>query len=53
VFVAAVALLIAIGAGVAYFQKRESANVVKSTILPPAGTSFVTMLPGRDRRCVA
>jgi Tol biopolymer transport system component len=45
-FVAAVALLIAIGAGVAYFQKRESANVVKSTILPPAGTSFVTMLPG-------
>jgi len=31
-FVAAVALLIAIGAGVAYFQKRESANVVKSTI---------------------
>ena len=44
--VATIALLFAIGAGVAYFQKRESANVVKSTILPPPGTSFVTMLPG-------
>jgi Tol biopolymer transport system component len=44
--VAAAALLIAIGAGVASFQKREPAAVVRSSILPPAGTSFVTMLPG-------
>jgi serine/threonine protein kinase len=42
---AAIALLIAIGAGVAYFQKHESLTVVRSSILPPAGTSFVTMLP--------
>ena len=44
--VAAIALLIAIGAGLAYFSKREAAAVVRSSILPPAGTSFVTMLPG-------
>lgn len=44
--VAAIALLIAIGAGAAYFQKRAPVAVVSSSILPPAGTSFVTMLPG-------
>jgi Tol biopolymer transport system component len=44
--VAAIALLIAVGAGIAYFEKREPAAVVRSSILPPAGTSFVTMLPG-------
>ncbi len=42
---AAIALLIAIGAGVAYFEKHETATVVRSTILPPVGTSFMTMLP--------
>jgi eukaryotic-like serine/threonine-protein kinase len=43
--VAAVALLIAIAAGVAYVERREAATVVRSSILPPAGTAFVTMLP--------
>jgi Tol biopolymer transport system component len=43
--VAAVALLIAIAAGVAYVEKRETATVVRSSMLPPAGTVFVTMLP--------
>ncbi len=43
--VAAIALLLAIGAGIAYFEKHEPTAVVNSTILPPAGTSFVTMLP--------
>jgi serine/threonine protein kinase len=44
--VAAVAALIALVAGVGYFwEKPVPAMVVRSTILPPAGTSFVTMLP--------
>jgi eukaryotic-like serine/threonine-protein kinase len=44
--VAAIALLIAVVAGASYFRKREPTAVVRSSILPPAGTSFVTMLPG-------
>jgi Tol biopolymer transport system component len=44
--VAAIALLTALGAGGAYFEKRESTSIVRSSILPPEGTSFVTMLPG-------
>jgi Tol biopolymer transport system component len=43
---AVIGLLFAMGAGLAYFAKRESVAVVRSSILPPAGTSFVTMLPG-------
>jgi serine/threonine protein kinase len=44
--VAVVAALAALGVGAAYlFQSPKSAAVVRSSILPPAGTSFVTMLP--------
>jgi serine/threonine protein kinase/Tol biopolymer transport system component len=44
--VAAAAVLLALGIGFAYIiQKPNSAVVVRSSILPPAGTSFVTMLP--------
>jgi Tol biopolymer transport system component len=44
--IAAVAASIAIGAGVGYLLERhEPAMVVRSSIVPPAGTSFMTMLP--------
>jgi eukaryotic-like serine/threonine-protein kinase len=44
--VAGVAALIALSVGAAYvFQAPKPARVVRSSILPPAGTSFVTMLP--------
>jgi serine/threonine protein kinase len=44
--VAAITTLIAFGVGAAYvFQAPKPAPVVRSSILPPAGTAFVTMLP--------
>jgi serine/threonine protein kinase len=44
--VAAVAAGIALSVGAAYvFQKPKHDVLVQSSILPPAGTSFVTMLP--------
>src|ERR1700691_3597391 len=44
--IAVIAALIALSVGAAYvFQAPKSAAVVQSSILPPAGTSFVTMLP--------
>ena len=44
--VAGIAVLIALSVGAAYvFQAPKPAAVVRSSILPPAGTSFVTMLP--------
>jgi eukaryotic-like serine/threonine-protein kinase len=44
--VAGIAALIACGVGAAYiFQAPKPAPVVRSSILPPAGTWFVTMLP--------
>jgi eukaryotic-like serine/threonine-protein kinase len=44
--VAAIATLIAFGVGAVYvFQTPRPAVVVRSSILPPPGTSFVTMLP--------
>ncbi len=43
---AGIAALIALGVGAAFlFQTPKPALVVRSSILPPAGTSFVTMLP--------
>jgi eukaryotic-like serine/threonine-protein kinase len=45
--IAAIAALLALGTAGAYFLKSpEPAAVIRSSILPPAGTSFVTMLPG-------
>jgi eukaryotic-like serine/threonine-protein kinase len=44
--VAGIAALIALSVGAAYiFQSPKPAAVVQSSILPPPGTSFVTMLP--------
>src|SRR5271165_5444867 len=44
--VAGIAALVALTVGAAYvFQAAKPAPVVRSSILPPAGTSFVTMLP--------
>jgi len=44
--VAGIAVLIALSLGAAYvFQAPKPAPVVRSSILPPTGTSFVTMLP--------
>jgi eukaryotic-like serine/threonine-protein kinase len=44
--VAGIAALIALIVGVAYiFQSPKAAALVQSSILPPAGTSFITMLP--------
>jgi serine/threonine protein kinase len=44
--VAGIAALIALTIGAAYiFQAPKPVAVVQSSILPPAGTSFVTMLP--------
>jgi len=44
--VAAIAALIALAVGAAYVhQSPKPAAVVQSSILPPPGTSFVTMLP--------
>ncbi|MGA8212414.1 MAG: protein kinase [Candidatus Sulfotelmatobacter sp.] len=44
--VAGISVLIALGIGTAYlFQAPKPAPVVRSSILPPAGTAFVTMLP--------
>jgi eukaryotic-like serine/threonine-protein kinase len=44
--VAGIAALIALTIGAAYlFQSPKPTAVVRSSILPPAGTSFVTMLP--------
>jgi eukaryotic-like serine/threonine-protein kinase len=44
--VAAAAVLIALGIGFGYvIRNPNSAAVVRSSILPPSGTSFVTMLP--------
>jgi serine/threonine protein kinase len=44
--VAGIAVLVAFGAGAAFlFHAPKPAPVVRSSILPPAGTSFVTMLP--------
>ena len=44
--VAWLAVLIALGTGSAYlFQTPKPAAIVRSSILPPPGTSFVTMLP--------
>jgi serine/threonine protein kinase len=44
--VAGIAALIALIIGAAYiFQSPNPAAVVQSSILPPAGTSFITMLP--------
>ena len=41
-----IAALLAIGLATAYiFQTPKPAAVVRSSILPPAGTSFITMLP--------
>jgi serine/threonine protein kinase len=43
---AGIATLIALSVGAAYiFRTPKSEPVVRSSILPPAGTSFVTMLP--------
>lgn len=44
--VAGIAALVALSVGAAYvFQAPKPAPVVRSSILPPTGTSFVTMLP--------
>lgn len=44
--VAAVAALIAVSLGAVYFlQAPKPAPVVQSSILPPQGTAFITMLP--------
>lgn len=44
--VAAIAALIALSVGAAYvLQSPKPAAVVQSSLLPPPGTSFVTMLP--------
>jgi serine/threonine protein kinase len=44
--VSAITTLIAFGVGAAYvFQAPKPAPVVRSSILPPPGTAFVTMLP--------
>jgi eukaryotic-like serine/threonine-protein kinase len=44
--VAGIALLLALSAAAAYFlQSPKSESVVRSSILPPAGASFVTMMP--------
>ena len=44
--VAGIATLLALSVGAAYlFQAPKLEPVVRSSILPPAGTSFVTMLP--------
>ena len=44
--VAGIAALIALGMGAAFLlQSRKAEQVVRSSILPPAGTSFVTMMP--------
>jgi serine/threonine protein kinase len=44
--IAAVATLIAVGIAAAYLlQAPKPASLVQSSILPPPGTSFVTMLP--------
>ena len=44
--IAGIALLIGLGLGAAYvFQAPKPAPLIRSSILPPAGTSFVTMLP--------
>jgi eukaryotic-like serine/threonine-protein kinase len=44
--VAGIAVLLAAGVGAAYlFRAPSPAAVVRSLILPPAGTSFITMLP--------
>jgi eukaryotic-like serine/threonine-protein kinase len=44
--VAGTAVLMALGVGAAFlFQAPKPALVVRSSVLPPAGTSFVTMLP--------
>jgi serine/threonine protein kinase len=44
--VAGIAALVAFMAGAAYvFRTPNSTPVVRSSILPPAGTTFVTMLP--------
>jgi serine/threonine protein kinase len=44
--VAGIAVLVALIVGAAYtFQAPKAAPVVRSSILPPTGTSFVTMLP--------
>ena len=44
--VAVIAVLIAIGLGAVYvLQTPKPAPVIRASILPPAGTSFVTMLP--------
>jgi eukaryotic-like serine/threonine-protein kinase len=44
--VAGIATLIAFSVGIAYiFQAPKPPPVVRSSILPPAGTAFVTMLP--------
>jgi len=44
--IAGIVALIVLGIGMAYvFQVPTLAPVVRSSILPPAGTSFVTMLP--------
>ena len=45
-FIAAVAALLAIAVGAAYlFREPKPQPLVRSSILPPPGTSFVTMLP--------
>jgi serine/threonine protein kinase len=44
--VAGIAVLIALGVGTAFiFQTPKSSPVVRSSILPPPGAAFVTMLP--------
>ena len=44
--IAGIVAFAALGVGAAYlFQAPKSALVVRSSILPPAGTAFVTMLP--------
>jgi serine/threonine protein kinase len=44
--VAGIAALIALGMGAAFLlPSRKAEQVVRSSILPPAGTSFVTMMP--------
>jgi len=44
--VTGIALFVALGVGALYtFQPPKPAPVVRSAILPPAGASFVTMLP--------
>jgi eukaryotic-like serine/threonine-protein kinase len=45
--VAGIAVLMALSVGAAYiFQQPKSEQVVRSSILPPTGAAFVTMLPG-------